>query len=364
LALSFDWLQERLRLNQKNHHEVQSNQHQTQLVGVTGSIGKSTVSALVAHGLESIGLSIFLGGNFGEPLATHLLEHIKGNDLASIIVLELSSYNLENCGDLSFTVSALTNFSENHLDRYDSKEDYYFTKLSIVERTRQVAFYNPFSPDLKLFIEKHWSQLREKILLTEIGFGAEPPTPMEQNKALAKAVCFELVEDELKKNGIELAIENFKGLKHRYQFIRSMEKNSRTLDFINDSKATNIESVFGALAQSIKYDFILWLVGGRDKNHSWELLSAMPISAAKIEIIFFGESARKMRELSGMDGKVFGSLRETLKHLEETIDEKFFNSENGYAKNLILLSPGGSSLDEFGSFEERGDFFSQWARQH
>ena len=121
------------------------------LIGVTGSVGKSTVVSLLGSALLEEDPDHFLGGNLGTPFCEYALRLLNGGSVATWVVLELSSYQLENCHGLSLNFSAITFLSENHLERYESLNHYYAAKLSITDRTKNVCVFNLSSPDCITF---------------------------------------------------------------------------------------------------------------------------------------------------------------------------------------------------------------------
>ena len=117
------------------------------LIGVTGSVGKSTVVSLLGAGAASFDKNAFIGGNIGIPFCDYVLGLLKGKPRAEWVVLELSSFQLENCEKLSLKYSIVSFLSSNHLERYTSLEDYYAKKLHITSITKEVCLFNKSSKD-------------------------------------------------------------------------------------------------------------------------------------------------------------------------------------------------------------------------
>ena len=117
------------------------------IIGITGSVGKSTVTSILGAGVKSFDKNAFVGGNLGIPFCDYALKKIKGAPIADWVVLELSSYQLENCQFLNLEYSIITYLSSNHLERYKSLDDYYHTKLKITEITKNICLFNNTSHD-------------------------------------------------------------------------------------------------------------------------------------------------------------------------------------------------------------------------
>lgn len=318
------------------------------IIGVTGSLGKSTVSALLKEGLDKIGEKCFIGGNFGEPLASYALKKLKEKKAVKWIILELSSFQLENCKDLSCDISLITHLTSNHLDRYKSLGDYYNTKLNILNCTKQKTFALAPGEDLykhaqKVSLDKKIDWINEdKLNLSKEELAKIKMLGEQAKKNISLAIHignFYEWNSEFKR-----AILSFSGLAHRLENLG--EKNG--VLFVNDSKSTNISSVTAAVItlSNMNRKKVWLLLGGLDKNLPWHTLK---LPKGNIKIIFFGKDGEKIKKLSSMDGLSYKTLCAALEALPSLY-------ERGDA---VLLSPGGSSLDEFKNFEERGNFFRE-----
>lgn len=332
------------------------------IIGITGSMGKSTTSALIHCGIEKAGRSAFLGGNFGTPLADYVadvLESKKSRD--DFLVLELSSYQLENSGDLALDLSVIVSLAPNHLERYESLDEYYNAKLSIISRSRQAVIVGSQSPDLSSIVADQVRMKRfvgnKKInVVASINpenlarfkevrnsLNKEPLLPGEHNQDNLLIATQVLKELDLER-GI-FGLFEFPGLNHRLENCGKVAG----VQIFNDSKATSISSVHRALETiMVAYPHIKihCLVGGRDKKLPWHSLNDFK-QLSKVDFYFFGECAALARAASGISAKEFAKLSDALEE----------SSRNAKAGEIILLSPGGTSLDEFGNFEKRGDYF-------
>jgi UDP-N-acetylmuramoylalanine--D-glutamate ligase len=323
------------------------------VIGVTGSVGKSTVSALLHTGLKKVDPATFLGGNFGFPLADYVADVLMGRRArASWVVLELSSYQLENFASLNLAGGILTSLLSNHLERYPSREVYYNTKWTLVDKTNGPVVLNRSGFDLESFSRgKSHGQLlwadRKTLNLIDQSLNArllkESPLLGSHNQDnLALAACL------LQSLGLAdciLEMNSFRGLPHRVENLG--EKGG--VQIINDSKATTIDSVQQAVATVLPRlsagKKLYLLLGGKDKNLPWEELSN--IKDSRIVPVFFGEYGSSAKTKSKLTGEVFLRLSQAIE----------FSTAKATKGDFILLSPGGSSLDEFKSFEDRGDFF-------
>jgi UDP-N-acetylmuramoylalanine--D-glutamate ligase len=327
-------------------------------VGVTGSMGKSTTSALIHRGINAAGQDAFLGGNFGIPLADYVCDVLeKKRARAKYLVLELSSYQLENAGDLKLEVSAVVSLAANHLERYESQAHYYDAKLEIIRRTRKSVIFGSRSPDLAdIFedsdrIKKFFGKDRPAILKCDspqnekrlAAIPGSPKLPGEHNYDNLLIAAQVLVELGLEK-GLS-ALFTFEGLAHRLENLGTL----KGIEAFNDSKATSITSVHRAietLREARPGKKIHCLVGGRDKKLPWKTLGEFP-GRESVIFYFFGECAGLAHRDSGLEGREFSKLGPAL---EDCVS----HARSG---EIILLSPGGTSLDEFGNFEKRGDYF-------
>jgi UDP-N-acetylmuramoylalanine--D-glutamate ligase len=336
------------------------------VVAITGSLGKSTTTSLVGAGLAASGRPYFVGGNLGYPLADYVLGVLKNErPRAEIVALELSSFQLECCGNLPMHVSAITYLCSNHLERYRDLEHYYDTKRIVFDRAKDASFANAASSELHDYLARHGllSSVREVkvsdegalVSRAELDTKALVGEHNNENIALAAAI---LKSVGVWNDDVKRGLLKFPGLSHR------MERVDLGRDkplFINDSKATALESVLTAIHSvlgdpSFKKNpgrKLVCLVGGRDKKHPWEKLAELRPDAARLEMHFFGECSDEAARRSGLEGARHPTLRAAMEALAKSAPQDA----------AILLSPGGTSLDEFKNFEDRGHKFAAWARE-
>lgn len=318
------------------------------LIGVTGSVGKSTITSLIGVGLKSFDPNAFVGGNLGVAFCHYALGLLQGKPRAQWIALELSSYQLENCSRLNLLASVISFLSPNHLERYTSLDEYYRTKIHITQLTRELCFVNSTSLDAV----KYSKQAHCPVKLVN----ANTFVPQEMlgkifligkhnrdNFSLAASIAqyFLWPESSFK------AMCNYKGLSHRLEFIAQV----KGVTYINDSKATAMDSVLvaaEACLENLEHGHkVFLLLGGKDKNLPWNELSTLSQHGEKFNFVFFGQCGELAQAKSGLSGPYFEKLGSAVQYAQ-------LRSHNG---DVVLLSPGGTSLDEFRNFEERGDFF-------
>ncbi len=331
-------------------------------IGVTGTNGKSTTTALIAHILNAAGIPHAAGGNLGPAaLALPLLED-DGH-----YVIEMSSYMLERIAALRFDIAILLNLSPDHLDRHGSMAGYVAAKQQIFAHRAAdglaiLGVDDPPSRDLAATLTSRlicisgerpadvWCESgtlcdRAGSILAMNEAAALPGTHNAQNAAAAAAATRAL---GLARPTIAAAIRSFPGLPHRQQLICHADG----VAFVNDSKATNADSAARALAC---YPRIVWIAGGIAKVGGIEPLAP-----------FFPRIAEAL--LIGRDAPLFAATlaRHAVPHriiglLDEAVPAALL-SARAHAASVVLLSPAAASFDQFPGFPERGERFSRLAR--
>ncbi len=319
------------------------------VIGITGSVGKSTVTSILGEGARVMDDHCFVGGNLGTPFCDYALRVLQGEKKAYWILLELSSYQLENCDHLSLEGSAVTYLSANHLERYENLEHYYKTKMKITEITKDFCVFNKKSDDA--FLNSRYSKcpavlissedfMNQELLSSIVLIGAHN----KDNFCVAAEVAHlcEWNAESLK------AMAQFRGLRHRLEYVSQVEG----VKYINDSKATAMESVLVAVTGCVEAlgpgGNLYLLLGGRDKNLPWDQLSLLK-NYKNLNSVFFGECGQLAKQKTELSGDYFKNLGTAIEHCQKA----------AVPGDIVLLSPGGTSLDEFKSFEERGDFFKR-----
>jgi len=312
---------------------------QQEVISVTGSVGKSTVVTAIHNSLEQAGFKSFLAGNIGTPLSEFFLE--KNNSDYQKVVLEFSSYQLELKASFHSNYSVFTPFMPNHMDRYSSLEEYYRVKSSlaavsgkIISHENNRSFLEFLSEDelAKVHFTKEWKGLSRITGVHNI-----------QNLSLAK----KLGELAAWPESYFESLKNFRGLPHRLEAIPV----TKIAAAYNDSKSTTVNGVLVSLKEVLKKETakVYCLVGGKDKNHDWSPLKK--VEEKRLHWIPFGASSSLLKDLLSSE-ESFSNLSEALSYLQSTLQPS----------DVLLLSPGGASQDEFISFEERGNFFKKQVR--
>lgn len=319
------------------------------VLGVTGSVGKSTVTSLLGEGARCEDPESFVGGNLGVPFCDYAYALATGKPKAQWVVLELSSYQLENCNNLKLAHSAVTFLSSNHLERYENLDSYYQTKLKITSLTSGRCFFNLSSPDAVAYAQKsecpavlvNSKNFFNPNLLSKINLIGEHNKDNFSIAAAIAKVC-NWGEESFS------AMTNYKGLPHRLEFVGNIDH----VLYINDSKATAMDSVLvavrGCLEKVKEKNNLYVLLGGKDKNLPWEQLAALGTDKRNL-FVFFGACGMLAKEKSKLPGTYFSRLGEAVEYCQK----------KSLAGDTVLLSPGGTSLDEFKNFEERGDYFKR-----
>ena len=291
----------------------------------SGTNGKTTTSFLTYSVLKSVGKNVYLAGNIGIPFARCALE-TRPDD---IVVLEVSSFQLESIIEFKPYVACLLNLEPDHLDRYANFDEYISTKLNIFrnQTNKEWAVINKNLFNLKSVINStnsHIVYFSDE--LTNENFSAV--YRIARVFGVSKIDCIKI-------------INNFKGLPHRMQLVRKV----KGVTFINDSKATNPASTMWAL-KNINSKVIL-IAGGKDKGLDYTVIKPYLKKVKKINLI--GEASDKIKgSLSKCkDVHVFSSLREAVRDAYANADEK----------DTVLFSPMCASFDMFANYRERGKKF-------
>lgn len=347
-----------------------------QTIGITGSAGKTTTTTLVGKMAKNMyGDTSYVGGNIGDPLINYV-DEMKPEDIA---ILEFSSFQLDQM-TISPNVAVILNVTPNHLDRHGTMEAYTAAKSRILEfqskedvailgRDDKGAWDLQTKVNGKLFMFSlndlgeglngtylHDDMLnlrdgnrnitlmpREKILLR----GDHNVRNVLAAFAIGHASGFSL-EAMLK------AVEDFRGVPHRLELVREL----RGVRWYNDSIATAPERSMAAI-RSFEEPIVL-LLGGRDKNLSWEGL--IQLAGERVDhVVLFGEAAQKIQKTANSLG--LGKTRFSISRVGQLREAVVRAAEVAESGDVVLLSPGGTSFDEFKDFEERGERFTAWVQE-
>ncbi len=336
------------------------------IIAVTGTNGKTTTVTMLESILREAGRNALACGNVGRPLTTCISE--LGED--GIAVAEISSFQLETLLSLRPHVAVVLNVTEDHLNRHYTIDNYIYLKSRILKNCTESEFaiLNYDDPTVRSFAEKTkanvvWFSLREKVAGGYIAdgwfcFEGEKICPEEalplggdhnRMNALAAICAAKLFGAD--NAAIGNALKNFRGVRHRLQTIGELNG----VTFIDDSKATNVDSAVKAIG-SVKGESVL-LLGGKDKGYSYEPLFEEMKGSDVVHAVIYGENA--FRILSAALKKGFTAVT-LCRPFDMAVRIAFLTAKSG---QNVLLSPASASFDAFRSYEERGERFAQLLEQ-
>ncbi len=339
------------------------------IIGITGSNGKTTTTKFVHHILKNAGINVGMAGNVGDSFAKQVAE-----TTPDWFVLELSSFQLDGIKDFRPDISVLTNITPDHLDRYEHKlENYVFSKFRIAENQTEEDFFiydlddeiitdwlekNPVKAQklpfsLQQKVENGSYIENENIIVniknnqfnmptTKLGLQGKHNT----KNAMAAATVSQLLR--IRKETIRESMESFQGVEHRLEKVLKINN----VQYINDSKATNVNATFYAL-ESMESETV-WIVGGVDKGNVYDDL--LPLVNEKVKaIICLGVDNQKLMQN-------FGNCVDTIvetQSMKEAVRMAYSLAEKG---DTVLLSPACASFDLFENYEDRGRQFKEAIR--
>ncbi|MFA6112428.1 MAG: UDP-N-acetylmuramoyl-L-alanine--D-glutamate ligase [Sphingomonas sp.] len=310
------------------------------LVGITGTNGKSTTTALIHHLLETAGMPARLGGNIGKPILGE-----EPLPEGGVYVLELSSYQIDLTASLDCDVAILLNITPDHLDRYAGFEDYAASKARLFamqspDHAAIIGIGDSASADIARSLSargEHLTKIAPGICMDQSCWPSLQGPHNAQNALAAIDACKVLGVDDAT---IDRGLASFKGLPHRMERVGTRGG----VAFVNDSKATNPDSTAPALAA---FDRIHWILGGQAKTDDLDACAPS-----------FGHVARAYT--IGEAGPRFAAILKPLMSVEEsgTLAAAVNSAAaNAVAGETVLLSPACASFDQFRDFEDRGDQF-------
>ena len=337
------------------------------IIAVTGTNGKTTVCSMLSHVLDSVNEKNFLVGNIGTPLSSKI-DEISSD---SVLVVEVSSYQLETVSRFCPHISCILNITPDHLERHYNMENYVFLKSKLIQNLKE-SEYAVLNYDDEMVRSLHkntkgkviWFSKTEKVngAYLENGnltFNEEVVTSASElnligmhNIENALAVITVLKLMGLENSEIKEGITSFRGIKHRIEPIKTIDG----ITFYNDSKSTNPDSTVKAI-NSIAVPTVL-IMGGYEKGLDYiEVMKAINSSNNIENLVLTGMSAKSMYD-TAIDCKV--------KNVSVISD---FNASIRFAYTLakkggaVLFSPSTSSFDNFSSYEERGEKFIEAVNQ-
>lgn len=340
------------------------------MICITGSNGKTTTTMLTYHILQSAGLNVGLAGNVGDSLALQVAE--KDFDY---FVVELSSFQLDGMKEFKADIAVLLNITPDHLDRYNYEfQNYIDSKFRIIQNQTEkdaFIFWNddpviqnelkkrniqstlyPFSLERKekskAFIENNQliiSTLNNIFTMsqTELSLQGIHNTYNSMAAGLAASIV------DVRKENIRQSLQDFHGVEHRLEYVATV----RNVKYINDSKATNVNSTWYAL-QSMRTPVVL-ILGGTDKGNNYSEIEEM-VKEKVSALILLGADNSKLHQF--FDGKVEKII--DVQSMEACVKEAYKLAEPG---ETVLLSPSCASFDLFKNYEDRGKQFKEYVRK-
>ncbi len=335
----------------------------SKIIAVTGTNGKTTTCLMLKHIFNRTSLSVLLAGNIGNSLCYEL----SLNNNYDIIILEVSSFQLENTKKFQPNISIILNISDDHLDRYSNFDEYRMTKHMITKNQNKKDFliYNyddKYLKDLKtnahkipislqtelmngVFVKKNKININlnnKKMTIDQLSLKGKHNIYNSMAAAISARV-FEISDSIIRKS-----LQDFQNVEHRLESVLKLNN----IEFINDSKATNVHATWYALESMTRK--IVWIAGGVDKGNNYKELFDLVKNKVKAIIVLSDEKKINKYFKSAVEKIVnVGSMK-------EAVSLSYDLSNDG---DCVLLSPACASFNMFESFEDRGSKFKEAVRQ-
>ena len=341
-------------------------------VCITGSNGKTTTTSIIYYLLQNAGLNVGLGGNIGKSYAMQV-----ATEQHDYYVLEMSSFQLDNCYDFRPDIAIITNITPDHLDRYDYNfENYIRAKFRITQNLRPEDCFI-FDSDDAITIEHldkivlqakmlpftqktevsqgaflrddkivvRYEQSESEIYLKELALGGRHNIYNSMAAALAAKAAG--IDNEVIRN----SLKTFKAVEHRLESVLSVGG----VLYINDSKATNVDAAWYALECQTKP--VVWIVGGKDKGNDYSVLNDLVKDKVKAIVCMGVDNSKIHAAFEDIVGSA--NIKDTLS-AEEAVKAA---AEYAEAGDVVLLSPCCASFDLFKNYEDRGEKFKEAVRR-
>lgn len=336
---------------------------------ITGSNGKTTTTLLTYHILKNAGLNVGLAGNVGDSFAWQVAE--KNFD---VYVIELSSFQLDGMFDFKADVAVLMNITPDHLDRYNYEmQNYVDSKFRVIQNQTENDYFIYCADDE--ITRKEIGKREIKAVRVPFGLGkpAEPGAGISEGKIIlnlnqnqfsmsildlslhgqhntynSMAAGIASMVFEIRNQQLRESLSDFKGVEHRLERFLKVHG----IEFINDSKATNVNSTWYAL-ESI-HTPVVWIVGGIDKGNDYTMLEQLVREKVKA-IVCLGKNNTKLHDAFG---GIVKSMVDT-SGMQEAVKAAYYLARNG---DTVLLSPACASFDLFENYEDRGAQFKKEVR--
>lgn len=339
------------------------------LIAITGTNGKTTTTLLTHHILKNAGLDVGIAGNIGDSFAKQVAEQDR-----EWFVLEISSFQLDGCYDFKPFIGVIVNITEDHLDRYNYQmQNYIDSKFRLIQNQDENDHFIYWADDKNIAAELEKKSLKMKMhpyslthSVTEgahlhqdeiiININAKTTTMSIHDLALqgkhnisntmAGGIASRIIE--IRKEVIRDSLSDFQNVEHRLELVTSISG----VEYINDSKATNVNSTWYAL-ESMQNPTV-WIVGGVDKGNDYTMLTELVEQKVKT-IICLGKDVAKIHA-------AFGSVVDSIIDAETMQEAVFHAYQESKKGDSVLLSPACASFDLFENYEDRGRQFKDCVR--
>jgi UDP-N-acetylmuramoylalanine--D-glutamate ligase len=336
---------------------------------ITGSNGKTTTTLLLYHILKNAGLNVGLAGNVGQSFAWQVAE--KAHD---VYVIELSSFQLDGMIEFKADVAILMNITPDHLDRYNyDMQKYTDSKFRILQNQTKSDYFIYCNDDEVIKNELSKREIKPVQIPFGLGMAAEPGAGVLENRIIinfyknqfsmsildlslqgkhntynSMAAGIASMVFKIKDENLRESMSDFTGVEHRLERFLKVHG----IEFVNDSKATNVNSTWYAL-ESV-YKPIVWIAGGVDKGNDYNMLQGLVGNKVKA-IVCLGKNNTKLHEAFG---DTVADIVDA-SSMEEAVKAAYYLARNG---DTVLLSPACASFDLFENYEDRGNQFKQEVR--
>ncbi len=338
-------------------------------VCITGSNGKTTTTLLTYHILKSAGLNVGLAGNVGKSFAWQVAE-----ENFDVYVIELSSFQLDGMYEFKADVAVLMNITPDHLDRYGYEmQNYVNSKFRILQNQTSEDYFVYCDDDEVIRKEIKEREISAQKVPFGLGTPASPGAGVQENRIIINlnqnqfsmsildlslqgkhntynsmaagiaSMVFQIRNEQLRES-----MADFKGVEHRLEHFLKVHG----IEFINDSKATNVNSTWYALESVHKP--VVWIVGGVDKGNDYSMLKGLVLDKVKA-IVCLGKNNAKIKDAFA---DCVNDIVET-SSMEEAVKAAYYLARNG---DSVLLSPACASFDLFENYEDRGNQFKKQVR--
>ena len=341
----------------------------SKVIAITGSNGKTTTTALTYHIFKCAEMNCAMVGNIGHSFARQIAE-----DPKDVYVVEVSSFQLDDINTFKPKVAIITNITEDHLDRYDYKiENYAASKFRIIENQspddvfiynlddqvtmKSISKYPIQSTQAPITMSKELPQgayltnakLHLKWKSEEVQMSIEDfAIKGKHNQYNSMAASMAATAFDIRKDKIREALQTFQSLEHRMESVATI----KGVEFVNDSKATNVNSTWFALESMTKP--VILILGGVDKGNDYNLLKEMVMEKVKA-IVCLGKDNQKIHDAFD---NIIPLIVDTTS-AEQAVQSAFHFANKG---EVVLLSPACASFDLFQNYEDRGTSFKQAVR--